>query len=521
MMRVSRDDEHSIGRARPAFHGRAKIGFAKDGRITALDLLVVGDNGPYTPGGDVNMSGRIVSLLYQPQAMRWRGVTMLTNTPPRGPQSQPGGLQGIMMVEPFLTKAARQLGIDQIAIRRVNAPEGKAPFAQPVRGVRPHVTSAFVKEALDKGAEIFRWEERKARSGQTRGVKSRGIGVAVSAFVAGSRGFDGLCIIKPDGKLYIQSGIGSLGTSSVHDMHRVTAEVLDMPWEKCEITWGNTALHLPWSCISGGSQTTHAHTRAAHAVGMDARRKLQEIAAKDLGGRPEDYEVADERVFRKGGGAGMTFAKAAQRAIELGGVYDGHELPKDINNFTKASAAALAGQGLLAVARDNYPQDGLTHSFVAGFAEVEVDRETGAFHIVDYLAVGDVGTIVHPRNLGGQLLGRSMLGIAHAIGQKWVYDQHYGVALAKRFYQNRPPTILDAPRTMDWAALDIPDPETPVGARGIGEPPVGAGCCAVLNAIADAVGDEAFRRAPVSLDMLLTALEAGGHRTHPPLMANV
>ena len=62
---------------------------------------------------------------------------------------------------------------------------------------------------------------------------------------------------------------------------------------------------------------------------------------------------------------------------------------------------------------------------------------------------------------------------------------------------------------MQWEALDIPDPETPVGARGIGEPPVGAGCCAMLNALSDALGDEVFRRAPVALDTILTSLEAG------------
>ena len=102
-----------------------------------------------------------------------------------------------------------------------------------------------------------------------------------------------------------------------------------------------------------------------------------------------------------------------------------------------------------------------------------------------------------------------MLGIGHAIGQKWVYDQQYGLPLAKRFYQNRPPTILDAPEKMAWGAMDIPDPETPIGARGIGEPPVGGGCSAVLNAISDAVGDEVFRRAPVNLDTILASLEAG------------
>jgi CO/xanthine dehydrogenase Mo-binding subunit len=102
-----------------------------------------------------------------------------------------------------------------------------------------------------------------------------------------------------------------------------------------------------------------------------------------------------------------------------------------------------------------------------------------------------------------------MLGIAHAIGQHWVYDQHYGLPLARRFHYNKPPTILDAPQKMAWDALNIPDPETPVGARGIGEPPVAAGCCAVLNALADAVGDDVFHRAPVLLGTLLAALDAG------------
>jgi CO/xanthine dehydrogenase Mo-binding subunit len=106
-------------------------------------------------------------------------------------------------------------------------------------------------------------------------------------------------------------------------------------------------------------------------------------------------------------------------------------------------------------------------------------------------------------------MGRSVLGIAHAIGQKWVYDQHYGLPIAKRMHYNKPPTIMDLPVNMKWDAVNIPDPETPVGARGIGEPPVGGGCSAVLNAIADAVGDEVFRRAPVNLDTILASIEAG------------
>jgi len=519
MMRIDRETEHYIGGARPAMHGRLKVGFAKDGRITALDMFVVNENGPYEPVGDTGQSGTQVSLLYQPLAMRWRGVSVLTNTPPRRAQSQPGGMQGIVLMEPILAKASRKLGVDQVAIHRVNAPEGKAVFGRPnPRGERPHATSAFVKQALDRGAELFRWDERKAQGGKRQGSKVRGYGVATSSFVSGSTGYDGLFVIKPDGRMYIQSGIGNLGTESVSDCHRVSAEMVGMPWENVVLTWGNTGKNLPWSCVSGGSQTTHAHTRAAHAAATDAITKLQEIAAHVHGGRPEQYTVANERV--SGPGGSMTLAQAAQKAIELGGRYDGHELPENINAFTKASATALAGQGLMGVARDAYPRDGVTHSYVAGFAEVEVDVETGKYHIVDYVAVADVGTVIHPHSLGGQVLGRSMLGIGHAIGQHWVYDQHYGLPLAKRFHHNKPPTILDAPQKMAWDALNIADPETPVGARGIGEPPVAAGCCAVLNAIADAVGDEAFKRAPVMVGTLLAAIDAG-HAVQEPLTAHI
>ncbi|HTI41195.1 MAG TPA: xanthine dehydrogenase family protein molybdopterin-binding subunit [Vicinamibacterales bacterium] len=520
-MRVSREEEHGIGGARPAVHGRMKIGLTKDGRITALDMFTVVEGGPYGPGNDGNTASRFASLLFQPEAMRWRGVTAITNTPPRRAQSQPGGMQGIVLMEPLIARCARKLGVDQVEIRKINAPAGKAKFGPAdARGNRTYSTSCFVKEALDKGAQMFRWDERKARSGVREGNKVRGSGVAISAYNAGSVGFDGLFIIKPDGKMYVQTGIGNLGTESFSDCQRVAAEMMSVPWEKVVLTWGDTSRNLPWSCVSGGSQTTHAMTRAAHAVASDGIRKLQQIAAQDFGGRPEDYVVANERVARRGGGPGMTFAHAAQRAIELGGTYDGHEVPDDVNAFTKRAAAALTGQGLMAVAKDKYPRDGTTLSFVAAFAEVEADVETGVYRILDYLCVADVGTVIHPASLGGQVLGRSILGIGHALGQRWVYDQAYGVPLARRFYQNKPPTILDVPAHMEWAAVELPDPETPVGARGIGEPPVAAGCCAVLNAISAAVGDEVFVRAPVTLDHVVTALEMG-RPTQARLTANV
>lgn len=522
MMRVSREEESYFGRARTSMVGRAKVGFTKDGRITALDLFIVQDGGPYGPMGDHRSAGLAASLVYQPPAMRWRAVNVLTNTPPRTQQRSPGPMQANGIIEPVLTKAARSLGLDQLAVRRINAPAGKASYGPPgPDGRRRHVTGANVREALDQGAERFDWAGRVGRAATRRGSKVRGVGVAIGPHGAGSVGFDGLMTLRPDGRLYVQSGVGNLGTHSVIDLARVAADVLALPWDKVEVVWGNTAKGLPWTCLSVGSQTTHAMTRANHAAAMDAKRKLQTLAARELGGSPDDYELGDERVYRRGQpGRALTYAQAATRAIAIGGPFDGHDLPEDIHPVTKAAAGTLVGLGLMGVAKDTYPRDGDTWGFVAGFAEVEVDVETGQVRLVDFLTVGDVGTVVNPRSLTAQLNGGVCLGIAHALYQRLVYDPHYGLSLARRFCSNRPLTILDVPHTMPAEAVGIPDPETPVGAKGVGEPPVGAGYGAVMNAIADAIGVDAFRRAPVTSDVVLMSL-VHGRRMHDPLRAHI
>src|SRR6476619_5271332 len=128
MMRITREDEHFIGRARPGILARCKVGFRKDGRITAIDMYTVMDNGPYDGQGDGRSAGTTVSLAYQPETMRWRGLTVLTNPPPKTSQRAPGGMQGVGILEPILAKAARKLNIDEVEIHKINAPSGKAPF---------------------------------------------------------------------------------------------------------------------------------------------------------------------------------------------------------------------------------------------------------------------------------------------------------------------------------------------------------------------------------------------------------
>jgi xanthine dehydrogenase molybdenum-binding subunit len=502
MLRVTRYEENYIGRARPGFQSWLKMGFKADGTCNAIDLYIVQESGPYG-AGDFNTAGMIADLVYTPQNMRFRGIAMYTNTPPKAAQRGPGGAQIVIMMEPILEKAARELGLDRLEVHLKNAPDADVEF-----GPRNStLTSVHAKEALEKGAEIFDWAGKQALSGRREGTKRTGIGIGLSPYTAGSRGYDGLMVIRPDGKLYIHQGLGNLGTHSIMDTARPAAELLSLNWDQVELVWGDSSRGMPRSSVQAGSQTTHAHSRANHAAGMDARAKILEVAARTLGGSPNNYDMDNGRVFRRGGGASMTFAQVAERAIELGGKYDGHELPDDIHATTVPAANMLAGEGLMGVARDNYGGRGGVYSWVAGFAMVELDEETGRVDIKEYVAVTDCGTVLHPRSLGAQVLGGSVQGMGQAMTQRWVFDPKWGVPFANRLYTARPPGILDVPLDMKVDAVGIADPQTPVGAKGIGEPPVGAGGAALTSAVADAMGGRCLCRTPLTPDIILSALE--------------
>ena len=503
MLRITRYEESYIGRARAGFQGWAKIGFRRDGRMTALDLYLVQDSGSYG-ASDFGTAGVVATASYQPENMRFRAIPVYTNTPPRSAQRAPGGAQIVAMLEPLVDKAARELGVDRLEIRKINAADGDG-WLGPNQG---RFTSARVREALELGAELFDWDAKRQLSGQTEGTKVTGVGIGLSPFTAGSSGRDGLLVVRDDGKLYVHQGIGNLGTHSIADTARAAAKVLDLSWDQVEIVWGDTRKHLPHSTVQAGSQTTFAHTRANHAAAEALVALLQELAARELGDLPESYRVADGRVFRAGNASvGMSFAEAARRAVALGGKFSGEEYPDDLNDATKAAVQGLAGQGLVAAAKDNYPRDGAIYSWVISFCQVELDKETGEVEIVDLASSADCGTVLHSRSLTAQTNGGVIQGIGMAKSQRWVFDPRWGVPLTKRFYTARPPGILDVPRSPRFAAVDLPDPQTPVGSKGIGEPPVGAGEAAYACAVADAMGGRYLRRTPVTSDMILAEME--------------
>ena len=313
--------------------------------------------------------------------------------------------------------------------------------------------------------------------------------------------------IAPDGKLYIHSGVGNLGTYSYAATSRVVAEVLKYDWDNCIIERGDSRKHLPWNIGQFGSNTSFTISRSNHAAAMDAKEKLLAIAAIVLGGSPENYQIGNETVFDiKNPEKKITYAEAAQQAIEIGGRFDGHEMPGDINPMTRASVEGVKGSGLIGVAKDNYDINATPPALAAGFMAIELDTETGKFEILEYEGVIDCGTVIHPMGLSNQVKGGAVMGVGLASLERLVYDRQNRLPANVGLYQSKPPSYLDVPSEMGWDSVDIADPQNPVGVRGMGEPVMGCAAAALVCAISDALGGHYFNRTPIVRDMIINAV---------------
>ena len=485
--------------AAPACRAGSRRGVRADGSVAAMDVIIISDGGP-TGRNSASASAQHLSVVYTPTAMRLRNIPVFTNTAPRGAQRGPGQNEMSAAIAPIMDQAARELGIDRVALRRINAPHSDSPVYE----TQGPVTSAFLGEAIDRASELFDWEGRQTRSGQRNGSKVRGVGVGLGYHSAGNNGYDGLLRIATDGRVHLHSGVGNLGTYSYAATTRAAAEVLKVPWERCEVVCGNTDRHLPNSSVQGGSNTIFTHTRANWVAAEDAVAKLKALAALRFGGEAAEYEIDGARVFRSDNAElGMSYGEAAALAIETGGGYSGESFPEDIHPITQRAVQGLAGSGLIGVARDNLPKRGIAPGLMVGMAEIDVDLDTGKIDILDFVGVADCGTIVHPKGLSQQINGGAVWGFGMAASERHVYDPQNALPAGVGFHQARLPTMLDVPAVMHNTAVDIPDPDNPAGARGVGEPSQGAAVAAVASAISDALGGHLFNRVPVTPDMIV------------------
>ncbi|MGY9000121.1 MAG: xanthine dehydrogenase family protein molybdopterin-binding subunit [Rhodospirillales bacterium] len=518
MMRLSRAEEFYNGSARAGFQGWVKIGFAADGRVLAMDSYVIQDNGSTSGFWDYQNFGVAGTVILQPEAARFRGVPVLTNTPPKGAQRGPGENQTANILEPILDKGARKLGMDRLALRLVNTPGGGT--GAKVGPKRTPVTSAYLREGLVQASEKFDYAGRVKKSGKQANGKIRSVGIGQAYHAAGFNGWDGMVRITPDGKLHIHTGVGNLGTYSFAATSRVAAEVLGYDWNNTVIERGGTLKAMPFNIGQFGSNTSFTMTRTNFAAATDAKQKLLEIGAIIMGGTAADYDLKKERVISKKGSKSISFAQAAKKAIELKGKYSGFEVDPDLKGLTKISAKMIAGTGLVGVAKDKLPKKGVVPGLAAAFIEIELDPETGHVEIIDYLGVADVGQVLHPQGLDAQIRGAAVMGFGLASLERYVYDPAYGRSNARGLYQSKPPTYLDVPANIDSLAVKgAYDKQNPVGAKGVGEPIMGAASSAYLSAIAEALDGQLLNRVPVVADQIINAM-AKQPQSHKILQTN-
>jgi CO/xanthine dehydrogenase Mo-binding subunit len=257
-----------------------------------------------------------------------------------------------------------------------------------------------------------------------------------------------------------------------------------------------------------------------YVVAMDMKAKLTDLAAQILGGAADDYDIGDEKVIsKKDPKKTITYAQAVEKAMQLGGKYTGQQVPDNLNPITKSSVAMIAGTGLIAAAKDTLPRVGTTPGLVTTFSEIELDLETGKVEVKDMFVVADCGTVLHPMGLHHTIACGQVMGIGMAQLERHIYDPKLGIPAAAMIHQSKPPTYLDVPIEVQWAAVEKPDPSNPMGVKGTGEPVKGAGASSITSAISDALGGHLFNRTPVSVDMIVNHL-AGRPQAHKPLQIN-
>ena len=516
MMRVTREEEFTIGGARQGLTGWIKVGFKPDGVMAACDLWIVSDNGGKGGGADAYSAADCISVLYQADAVRFRGTAIGTNTAHRGAQRGPGQNQIAPIISPILDAAADELGVSRFDIRKINTPmTGDVGGPQ-----RTPFTSAYMPETLDLAAEKFGWEERQSRRRRTNGSKVIGLGIGQGYHNAGRSGMDGIVMMGPDGRLKVHNGVGNLGTYSYASTSRAAAEVLKMPWERVDIVTGRTDLHLPITSPQDGSNSIFTNTRTCFGAAQDMLAKMKEIASGDLGGTPEDYDISNERVHQIADeSVGMSFGQVASRALELGGKYTGSsDLPEELAEWTQISISRLAGTAFMGVFHDPR-HEGNPPGFTVSCVEIELDTETGKYEILDLINVADSGTIMHPKGMENQLVGGAVWGIGLSGYERHLYDPQNGMPASTGYWQSKIPTFLDTPVKIQTGWTDLPDPENPVGARGVGEPAQGSVSAALTAAISDALGGHIFGASPITADMIINHV-AGTSEDSVPLAQN-
>ncbi|MEA2938354.1 MAG: aerobic carbon-monoxide dehydrogenase large subunit [Alphaproteobacteria bacterium] len=437
-----------------------QIALDNDGTILGLRGDIWVDVGAYMrPNGTtpVRNVAQFTSGPYRVQNLAIKAHAMLSNKTPSGTYRGPGRFEGCFFMERLLDMAARDLGLDRLDIRRRNL-ISLAEMPYPLASVQPN--DGFGDTACDSGdyAATFDrclaqagWTEKAALNGRLIDGRYHGAGIACFIEGGGSGPREHARIeVAPDGSISVYVGSSAVGQGIETIMAQIAADALEVPHDRVTIFHGSTT-YLPEGFGSYGSRSTvmggSAIVLAADAL-MD---KFRAAAAKRLGVAAGDLTVG-EGIARAPDGRTVALA----------------EIP------------GLAADGVFASSK-------ATYTYGTAVAHVAVDARTGQVEVLDYVVVDDVGRIVNPETLHGQVVGAAVQGLGSTFSEEILYDEN-GQLLVGSLADYMIPLASDYPNVTAVSLEQHPSPNNPLGVKGAGEGgiiPVGG---ALSNAVAAALG---------------------------------
>ncbi len=441
---------------------KVKMGAAKNGRLTAIQLTLAYEAGAY-PGAPISQGiGAGVACYDVPNALA-DGYDVVVNKPKSGAYRAPGGPQANFAVESVADELCQKLGMDPIEFRLINASkEGTRRIEGPV------IRRVGLVECLEAARNHDHY--RTPLTG-----KNRGRGVACGFWH--NRGFVSSChvTVNPDGSVGVASGSVDLSGTRV-TIAQQTAEALGIDYEDVRPAVVDTD-SIAFTFVTGGSRTTFATGLAAINAAEEVKQQMVERAARIWEASAEDVEYVDGVISHKSDSKlRFTFRELAGRLLSTGGAITG---------------------------KCNIDPSGEGNAFSVHLVDVEVDPETGKTNILRYTAIQDVGKAVHPSFVEGQMQGGVAQGIGWALNEEYFFNDR-GQMMNPSFLDYRMPTTLDLP-WIDTVIVEVANAGHPYGVRGVGENAIVAPPAAVANAVSHATGVR-MNSLPLSPGKILEAL---------------
>jgi len=446
---LTREEEFLAGRRRHPMKLVSKVGFKKDGTLTAKDLRILLDGGAYNAMGPTAtfLCGTFGAMLYRYPNYRFLGEHVYTNKPPASAMRGFGAPQSLFATESQMNIAAEALGIDPIDLRIKNA----QVTGDKIPDVATISSCGFI-EALEKVAEMSGWKEKRKNL-----KKGRGIGIGCYSFISGGV-FNWFNTQYPfsaaevkvfdDGTAHLLTMAADIGQGCDTVLKQILAEELGLKMEDIRITSADTAMTPQADLGAWGSRLTLMNGNAV----VDAARKIKARLFGSVSARL-NLNVIHELACKDG----RIFSKSK---------------PDKWVSFGEAVAMTQkAGRGEPVVERGYYtPRDkGMVtpaFSFGAQVSEVEVDPETGIVQVKKFWTAHDCGTVINQTAVEGQLEGSIQMGLGYALSEQFVMDG--GKTLNTNFLDYKMPNAMDVPPS-EVSHIHTYEPEGPMGAKEAGE----------------------------------------------------